>query len=271
MRMAQASTEDADYRQQLIDLASTEGGVYMDALSSLYDIEEKKLGAAQAKKNEELDWKKYEESVREFNEQQKQWQKEFNLKTWAAKQSAIAAGTTAKTKAQQQKFENWKARQQLKQGWARVGQGKQRIRLANEKAARDAQKAVKEGQRIDAAASNAEGWLRNKNGDYILNDQGQRIKTWKAAHPSSGTKRKGEGVKTANSMASQMRGSADQYDSKTGKWKYNQPKVGYASAISQITAAIHGRGYPMPEARAIAVNAVNAHYGPRFRPKKKKK
>ena len=275
MRMSQAATEDADYRQQLIDLASERGGVYEDALSNLYDLETKKFGLKEANERLKLDQQQFEWKKRQdVYQTDRDWQ-EFQLKKQAELAAEVQAGVKSRQQAQRE-YRAWVISQQkYRQQQTRLGQYQQGIDIqqqgvdirgqtAKAKAKADAAKA----RRPDSSLSKVYGYIVNSNGEAILKN-GKRQPVSKSA---SGGK-KGHGVETANKMAAQMRGSPDQWDATKGEWKVNQPKVMYSSAIQQIEAAIRGRGYPPKEAHAIAVNAVNAHYGPGHagRPTKKPK
>src|SRR5262249_13100978 len=59
-RMSQAASEDADYRAQLLDLAASRGGIYADAVGSLYDIETKKFGIYEAQNRLQMDQQELE-------------------------------------------------------------------------------------------------------------------------------------------------------------------------------------------------------------------
>jgi hypothetical protein len=65
MRMTDAATEDEKYRQQLIDLAATRGGIYQDAYNNLVDVETKKFGQWEAEQRLKLDQAQFAEAQRQ--------------------------------------------------------------------------------------------------------------------------------------------------------------------------------------------------------------
>ena len=234
MRMAQAATEDAGFRQQLIDNAATEGGIYQDALSNLWDVETKKFGIYQAQQQIEID------------------KQNMILKYQAELASEVAA--RQKTKAQ--------AAKDLRDYKLAV----QRVGIAQQNADTSAGRAA-----TSAAQSAANYYTDGKWGltpkGYKHTAQGVLVKI---ATPKAKTKK--GGVIKANQMAAQFRGTPLENDpNKKGNKRKTTPKVAYASGVAQIRDALVGMGYPYAEADAIAHNAMNAHYGPEFRPKKKKK
>src|SRR5215471_1956996 len=71
-RMAQAATTDADYRQQLLDAANQEGGIYQDALNNMYNLEAQKQGL----------WNTTQQAKSDaWNTQYKVWQDQQTVKT----------------------------------------------------------------------------------------------------------------------------------------------------------------------------------------------
>jgi len=238
-RMAQAATQDADYRQQLIDAAAKRGGAYADAVNQLYDIESKRFGEYQAQQNAVLDQQKYELQYR------------------AELANEVAMGI--KTKAQAQKdLRNYQLAKQ------RVGIAQQNATTAAGRAATAKATAQTKAQQ-SAANYYTDGQGRLVPKGYVYNAQNQLVKQ---ATPKSAKAAKG-GVAKANSLAAQMRGTPDAvgYDKKGNKVPIpHRPKVAYNSAIGQIKSALVDMGYPPAQATSIATNAVNAHYGPQYRP-----
>jgi len=242
-RMAQAASEDADYRQQLIDAAAERGGAYQDALNSLYDIETKKFGIYQAQQNLEQD--------RQDMELKKQ---QMALQVRAELANEVQFGI--KTKAQADKE------------WRNYQLAQQRVQISQ--------------QNADTSASRAAASTANANANYYTDAQGRRVpkgykynasgQLVKMATPKAPGSNKKGGVTLANSMASKFRGTPTKTTTKNGVTTQTTlpPKVDYGEAFMQIRDALMGKGYPRPEAEAIAHNALNAYYGKQFRPGKQR-
>lgn len=231
MRMAQAATQDADYRQQLIDAAAKRGGIYQDALSSLWDLETKKYGIYESQQKMALDQQNYQ----------------LQLRAQRANE-ALARGKAA--------FDQWYKQQKL-------GISEGQLKLATTKAANALQLAISKGARPDAALSKVYGYVVDSNGRAITDANGGNIPV---ARPPSTQKPPKGGVAKANSMALQFRGTPFSVttDPKT-KQKVtirNMPKVTWASAFHQISAAMVDEGYSQNQADTIAKRAVNTAYGP---------
>ena len=233
-RMAQAASEDADYRQQLIDAAAERGGAYADALGNLYDIETKKFGIYQAQQNLK-------------NDQQDMLLKKQEMALRVRAELANEVQFGIKTKAQALKdWQNY----QLAQG---------RLEVSQTNATTSAGRAALAG-----ADYYTDGKGRVVPKGYKYNASGQLVKM---ASPGTVKAPKGGPAKAA-SMAGQLRGTVwgSAPGGKGGQVKL-MPKVGYRAAYNQIHSAMLDLGYKDPEAASIARHAVDSHYGPGFRPK----
>jgi hypothetical protein len=172
-RLAEAATEDADYRSQLVDLAGQRGGIYMEALDHLHSIEHDKFGEWEARQRLKLD------------------QDQLKLQQRAQAANEKIAGV--KLGQAQQSLD-------IRQG---------QLTLATQKEANDLNDAIAKGAKPNASLSKVYGYVVDSDGNPILNAAGQKIKVAKTSKPASGPK---NGVSKANSMAAQMRGTPrDQY------------------------------------------------------------
>jgi len=264
-RMAQAASTDADYRQQLLDAANQEGGIYQDALNNMYNLEQQKFGTWQAQQQMKID----------------AWNQQY--KVWSDQQSATAA-------AQDTKFKQWLSLQQLKLSGGRLTleQQKEEHKLqqqiftnqATTTRLQQGQTRINQaGTRIAQAGANyytdAQGRTVPKG--YRFNVKGELIKVPTPAKPKappiSSTPGGGRGIKLANDMASKFRGTPTKISTSGGKSSATTlpPKVDYGKAFIQIRDRLIGMGYKRPEAEAIAHNAMNTYYGNEFRPGKQRK
>lgn len=277
MRIADAATEDAGYRQQLIDLAATRGGVYNDALNNLYGIEEKKFGRWEAEERLKFDKAQFEYKQKQDTAEVTAATSDAKFKQWLAlQQLQITRGKlTLAQKTQMARLQHElemesQGRTKLQQGQQRLNQGQTSLRLKNRRDQAYIQDLINQGTGIDASASKVAGHLVDNNGNDIYRN-GKTIPLDTRAYSSASKTKKG-GVKLANEMASKFRGNP--YTTHTAKGETTKtslpPKVDYGAAFIQIRDALMGRGYKRPEAEAIAHNAMNAHYGNQYRPGKQR-
>lgn len=143
-RMAEAASEDAQYRAQLLDLAAERPGLVSDALDRLYKIEEMKYGRYAA--------------------EQKRLQDERELKLRERAQAAYEKQLGIKNK----------------QGNRRLDISERSLQLRESKQVEDVRKAEKEGRRIDAPASRVAGHLVDRDGNDILDRDGRQIKIYQS-------------------------------------------------------------------------------------------
>src|SRR5262252_1200645 len=181
-RMAQAATQDADYRQQLIDAAAERGGVYDTALSNLYDIESKKLGIYQAQQN-----------LKNDQADMRLKQQDMALRVRAELFNEVAMGI--------------KTRAQANKDWNNYQLAQQRNNIAQQNATTSAGRAATAKKIATAKAQqSAANYYTDSQGrlvpkGYVYNAKNQLVKQ---ATPKAGAKK--NGVKDANSMAAQFRG-----------------------------------------------------------------
>lgn len=236
MRMTDAATEDEKYRQQLIDLAATRGGIYQDAYNNLIDVESKKFGQWEAEQRLKLD------------QQQFAYAQEKDKNDRIAQHDAFLAQQVAagqKTKAQAAKD-----KRNYDLSVRRVEATEAGVTLRADQA-----------HAVDSAKSKVVGYQVDSTGQPILDANGKKIPVAKtgAAKPPKG------GVKTAASMAKAARGKPDKVGvndkgQKTVQW--NTPNKSYAAAKAEIIAALKDSGYTQAQAVKIATAAVNSAYGP---------
>ena len=240
MRMSQAATEDADYRQQLIDAAAERGGIYEDALSNLYDIETKKFGLEEAKRKAEQDQRDFEYKKQQDALAYRQWRQEFALK----KQQQLAAEVLARTKTKAQAAKEMRAwnlqqdRLAVQQGYLDLAKGK-----AGADYYTDAQgRTVPKGYRYNAAGE--------------LVDIPAPVRPAKPRAP----KPKSQVVSWANNRADAIATTNAQPTSEKG----GHPRVRQLATVSQIVDEIGPElrkyGYTEPQILALARKAASRHY-----------
>jgi hypothetical protein len=244
MRMAQAATEDADYRQQLIDLADQRGGIYQDAYNNLFGIEKDKYGIWEAQQRLTMDQENAKTAAANAKYEQ-------NYKQWQFLQTLKLNGRKL-TLAQQ------KQDAQLAHWLAQEGVAQQNANTSTTRATQNAANYYTDAQGRQVPKG------------YKYNAAGVLVKTATPTKPKV-TKGGGKGVDVANTMAAANRGPVKiiGYD-KNDKPVYSRPKVDYGAGFIQIRDRLIGMGYSRAEAEAIAHNAMNAHYGSQFRPGKQR-
>jgi hypothetical protein len=138
-RMAEAASEDADYRQQLIDLYAQRPGLVQDAMDRLYAVDQQKFGKYEAEQRLKLD------------------QENLALQQQAEAFQEKQFGVTSK------------------QDQQKLDQNQQSLDLRDAKQAADLAKAEKAGHQPDAALSKVYGYVVDSNGTPILDGAGNRI------------------------------------------------------------------------------------------------
>jgi hypothetical protein len=222
-RIAEAAATDSDYRQQLIDLYAQRPGLVQDAVDRLNQIESARFDR----------WTKTQDLSQ--NQEQIDIQRRAELANEAALGNRRALALLQE--------QDRKANLALK---------KQQLALANKKQAFAVQQAINKGVQIDPSASKVLGYVVDRNGNPVVDENGNHIPVAsKPSKPPTG------GVAKANSMAAQMRGAPrNQWGQKT------KPRVSYQAAYNQVYSAMLDMGYPPAQVARIARQAVNAHYGP---------
>lgn len=180
-RLGQAATEDADYRQQLVSLAATRGGIYMDALNGLYDIESKKFGRYEAQQRLELD------------------KKQFELQ----KRAELA----------NEKISGIKVNQDTRALDLRESE----LRLKDAKQQADLQAAMDKGAKPSASLSKVYGFVVDANGNAILDKNGKRIPVAKTTTTTAG---KAAQMQKATKEAASMRQKGKPVQATKGRGQY---------------------------------------------------
>jgi hypothetical protein len=182
-RMALAASEDAGYRQQLIDLAATRPGLVDDAMAKLYDIEQQKFGQFEADRRFKLD----------------QQQLALQQRAQTANEKALGIKTT--------------------QANQRLDISSQSLTLREKKYASDLKAAEAKGQQIDAAASKVIGYVVDKNGQPVLNTAGGRIKVVQTGKQKANTVQANKQKATAEAL--KLKGSpVENKDPLSGEGRY---------------------------------------------------
>lgn len=143
---ARAAQEDDQYEQQLIDLATKQPELRAQVLDQLYKLELEKLSARLAQKDD------------------KRKDKQLSLD---ARQVAVQERAQGLYERQfQEAARSNRADEAIE--WAG-------LQLQNKKAAQAVANAEAKGKQIDAAASKVRGFVVDKNGDFVLDENGKRI------------------------------------------------------------------------------------------------
>lgn len=186
-RMAEAAAQDADYRQQLIDLEAQRPGLVSDAIDRLQTIEANKRDVSDREQQAAID-NYYKGVDASQNQQQIDLQKRAELANEAAMGSRAAQAALA---------------QQDKE--ASLALRRQQLKIQNQKQAWAVQNAQKQGHKIDAAASKAIGYIVDVQGRPVLDEKGNRIPVQKSASKGSANQRQKQ-VQAAGQAALTLRG-----------------------------------------------------------------
>jgi hypothetical protein len=187
-RMAQAASEDADYRQQLLDLNAQRPGLVQDAVDRLNAIEDRKRGLAQDAQDREDKKKQQEfENSLALGDQQRQDRAELAQEA-ALGDRAAAAKLAAMDRAD------------------RTAIAKTQLKLKQAKQAADLRDAEAKGHKIDAAASKVMGYVVDVEGNPVLDSHGSRIPVQQS--PKDKKKSHQTAIKQAGEKALGLRGNA---------------------------------------------------------------
>jgi hypothetical protein len=185
-RMAQAASEDADYRQQLLDLNQERPGLVQDAVDRLNSIEDRKRGLAQDAQDRADKAKQQEfENQRALEDEKLRKRAELAAEAGAGDRAA-AAKLAAMDRAE------------------RTAIAAKNLTLKQAKQAADLRDAEAKGHKIDAAASKVMGYVVDVEGNPVLDSQGSRI----PVQQSPKDKKKGHqtAIKQAGEKALTLRG-----------------------------------------------------------------
>jgi hypothetical protein len=259
MRMAQAATEDADFRQQLLDASYERGGIYQDALNNMYELEDRKLGrfeAEQKRKQDiwELQYKTYQDQL-----EAARWEREFRLKLRGQKAAETISG-----------LDRAKKLADLNRTKALTAQGQAGF-----------YKDGKWGLTPKGYKHNAQGQLvkipgaktpKGAGPDYYTDQQGRRVPKGYRYNAngelvSIGTPSKGPTKKPQPQVVTWAHNRADAIATQNAQAiKSGEPRVRQLATVQQIIDEIGPQlmtyGFTAAQIRQIALKAASRHYRP---------